>query len=229
MSPGCCCTLCTYLYVETEVKWSPPIFSGWLLCVRLWVGCYVTRVSFSTLPVTSYVIQSRSFNYCVPHFSHLYGGGYNPLHLPTSQGCCGDSRGSISVMLQTSGKWCNMNLFYSSSCFIHVRVWGQRTFVLGHQAQSLAEAVPMKHTQSQLGLCHYLSLWLCWRNFGSNFANQQQLRMVPMVLGSVLYRTASLSLPGASECGFAPPPPSTNLLMIVLMDLEKIKHRTVAG
>lgn len=47
---------------------------GCYVCGTEW-GCYATWVSVSTLPVTSCVIWGRSFNYCVPHFSHLYGGG----------------------------------------------------------------------------------------------------------------------------------------------------------
>lgn len=147
----CACT-CLSRQKSNEVHRSSV--DGCSLCGAEW-GCYATRVSFSTPPVTNCAIRGRPFNYCVPHCSHLYGGGYNTLHLPTSQGCCGDSRGSIRVMLSTSGTWCNMNLLSSSSCFINVRVWGWGTFILGQEAQSRAKAVPMKPTQSQLGPCRF--------------------------------------------------------------------------
>lgn len=156
MSFGCCCSLCvcTCLSRQKSNEVHRSSVDGCSLCSAEW-GCYATRVSFSTPPVTSCAIRGRPFNYCVPHCSHLYGGDYNTLHLPTSQGCCGDSRGSIRVMLSTSGTWCNMNLLSSSSCFINVRVWGRGTFILGQEAQSRAKAVPMKPTQSQLGPCRF--------------------------------------------------------------------------
>lgn len=186
---------------------------GCYACGTEW-GCYATWVSVSTLPVTSCVIWGRSFNYCVPHFSHLYGGGYNTLHLPTSQGFCGDSRGSISVMLSTSGQWCNANLFYSSLCFINVRVWGWRTFRLGQQ--SLAKGCARETHIKPVRTVSFLFVTLLeelWEEL-LLYALQNSISFFVWCIGMWLT---------------SPPPPPSSANLPVFINLEKIKLRTTAG
>lgn len=210
------------LYVETEVKSSES--------QRTPTMC---ETSSGVLITVSFILSTASHWLCSLRqvlwllcASFLPPGGVNTLHLPTSQGCCGDSLATLARLFKPPGSGVT-RMYFILHCAAYM--WGSegKGFLYSgnshiHLQQLSTWNTP--HTAVIILLCDHV--WIqrvCWKNLPSNFINHQQLHTT---LSSV-YSQRSVSSPEPSlHCGFVA---SREFKLPVFINLEKVQLRSVVG